>query len=144
MNKVEIARNRIAEILTGDGERQWTLPDLLWQVNWALELEEMVSMATLRRALATLPEGCVTQQGRKLIVSARHFVRTDAVIAALRTLEHWDDHLPVLIERHKPTLRRALLLADDWSLRQSLEWAAPGNFEILDYVYGTAIRWKAA
>lgn len=139
MTKLDSVYERVLDALA-DGE-PWTLEPLLWVVNWhAPDLEAMCSMATLRRAVARLPEGCVTTQGRRLVVAARHFARTAEVLGALHGLDNWADDIPVLIERHKPTLRRALMLADDWALLKSLEWASAGEFEITHTVYGTMLR----
>jgi hypothetical protein len=138
-SKVDIAFRRIGEVITSGGE--YTLEALLREVNWELDCEEMLSMATLRRALTRLPEACIEKKGRKLIVHARHFAKPEEVMAAFRSLETWIDDGPVLIERHKETIRKQLLLADRGDLYQTLEWAESGRYFESDYtVYGHMVR----
>ena len=139
MNKVEIAYGRIVDILSEGGESD--MKTLLWEVNYSLDLDQMVSMATLRKAVALLPAPCVSRQGRRIIVQARHFAPATEVVATLQALPHWCDWLPILIERHKDALQRALLLADRWSLIQSVEWASAGVFTVDYTVYGMSVRW---
>lgn len=142
MSKLNTARRRLQEILCESRDREFTLEELLWTVNWELDLEDMLRISTLKRACADLPSGCITRgKHKRLHIHARHFARREEVIAALKTLPHWDDDLPVLIERHKDALRKTLYLADNWALHQSLEWASAGAFEITHTVYGTMIRW---
>lgn len=146
MSKVDIAFNRIMEVVFDGHDHQWELPDLLWSVNYALDLESMVSLSTLRRAVARLPEGCATTKGRKMVVHARHYAPPEAVIGALKDLPHFDYDLPVMIERHKHALRKALFLADESALYQSLLWASANNerFTYAANTYGDYVRFKGA
>lgn len=143
MTKLEIARKRVAEILCESMGREYTLESLLWNVNWALDLDDMLSISTLRRACADLPGGCISRgKHKQLVIHARHFAPRQEVVAALKALDLYDTDMPVLIERQRDDLRRELLLADGRALYQSLEWAKTGAFEITYTYYGTMIRWE--
>ena len=143
LTKVQIAQKRLQEILP-QTEREWMLTDLLWEVNWALNLDDMLSLSTLRKAVALLPDGCVEGKAGKTIVHARHFARREEVIAALKALNLYDADVPVLIERHRQQLGATLYLATRWALHESLTWAAAGAYTISYTVYGTMLRWGCA
>lgn len=145
ISKVDIAFRRIGEVITGGGN--FDLETLRREVNWELDLEEMVSMATLRRALDRLPDGCISRKGPKnrkngkITVHARHFAKPEEVMAAFRSLETWVEGDVVLIERHKETIRKKLLLAGQPDLYQTLKWAESCRFFESDYtVYGHMVR----
>lgn len=142
MNKVQIAFNRIKDVLAGSGSRSYTLKALLWEVNWALDLEEMVSLSTLRKAVALLPQECVKRDRKGFRFEARGGARATEVVEALRVLDLYDPDVPVLIERQRDALRRELVLCDGRALYHTLEWASTGNFEIDHTVYGTMLRWE--
>lgn len=138
-SKLSIAYNRILDILQ-DGTA-YTLNSLLWDVNYAGGIEDMVSLSTLRKAVAMLPETCVTKDASgRVTVQAREFARPFEVIPALMALEGFDDSLPFIITRDEAALSRTLALQPH-CLRQSLEYAAVGTFELDDTVYGLMVRW---
>lgn len=141
-SKLTIAYNRILDILT-DGTA-YTLNSLLRDVNYAGGIEDMVSLSTLRNAVALLPGTCVSKDAAgRITVQAREFARPFEVIPALTALEGFDDSLPFIITRDEAALSRTLVLQPH-CLRQSLEYAASGTFELDDTVYGLMVRWLAS
>ena len=140
MTKIEIAHTRLLDILGGSRET-WLLPALLREVNWTLDLDDMMSMATLRRAVALLPSECVVKSDGRITVQARQFAPRLEMIEALKGLPTWCDDLPVLINSHESTLRRVLVLADGMPLFNSLKWAQAGVYEISYGFHGTCVRW---
>lgn len=139
MNKINIALKTVKAVIVEGGS--FTLRELLAAVNYRLDIEEMVSMSTLRRAVRLLPQDCIDRTAHGLVIHARQFAKPQEVLAALRTLPHWCEDSVVLIENHKQTLRELLLLdPDPRPLYHSLNWAAHGNFEIDYTVYGESVR----
>lgn len=143
--KVDGAYQRVLDILQ-EQEREWNLTALLREVNYTLDLEDMVSMATLRRAARRLPSACYHRRHGQIVISTRCFARPDEVIAAIHALPTFDYDLPILLtEAHKQAIRRTLALDRRLGLHNSLVWAsAQGVRFAIDYTfYGTTVRFNS-
>lgn len=105
---------------------EWTIAELLSELTFHVFGID-VSEQHVRRAVALLPAQCVERRNHRLFISARHFAPTEELIAAIRRA---DDgmNIPLMLNgTRRRELRRALVLANDWALHKSIEWARDGG-----------------
>jgi hypothetical protein len=132
MVRTSEAYNAIVDVLISD-TREWTIQALyehLTRYTFGIDIAEY----TVRRAVALLPQDCITRIGKRIIVKPRVFVRTPELV---QYIEQADEgmHIPLLLnDRRRMELRRAFVLANDYALHCSIQWAADGG--ALEYTSG--------
>lgn len=149
MNKCDKVYNCIVDILVGH-ENEWSLKTLQQQVTWELGGELYITESIIRKAVARLPNFCIThQKNRRLVISARYFAPAKEVYVALSEInqtrypETHDMHIPMYLEKIEDELRKRLILHKR-GVWQTLQWAAHDKtrLELQSYYYGMGIYIK--
>lgn len=138
--KQRLAFDAVRSILIDNPRTTFTPVELLRDINYTLDCDDMFSIGTLRAALARLPDGCVTRRGNgRIEIHARGGCRSAEFIPVIERYLH-NDHVPTYIKRYAPDICRELVLSGEYAITQMIQWCAPGRWEFDFSYYGLWVR----
>lgn len=138
--KCQLAADAVRAMLIDNPRTTFTPAQLLADINYTLDCDDMFSISTLRAALRRLPDGCVTRRGNgRIEIHARGGCRSSEFIPVLERYLHLDN-VPTYVKKHYPDICRELCLTGEYAVTQMIQWCAPGNWEFEYSYYGLWVR----